>query len=67
VTLAVALVRPAAEAVTVAVPAVAGLKLTLAIPLTALTVDAGLNDPETPDTENVTALVAVVTVFPLAS
>jgi len=43
---------------------VAGVKLEVAIPPLGATGEAGLNEPDTPLTENVTALVAVVAVFP---
>ena len=59
-----ALVRPLADALTVALPTVIGVKLEVAIPPLGATGEAGLNEPDTPITENVTALVAVVAVFP---
>jgi len=63
----VALVSPLADAVMVAVPDVVGVKLLVATPLDGVTGEGGLNDPDTPLAEKVTALVALVTVFPLAS
>jgi hypothetical protein len=59
-----ALVSPVADMVTVALPTVVGVKLEVAIPPLGATGDTGLNEPETPLTENVTAFVAVVDVFP---
>ena len=50
-----------------AVPVVVGVKFDVAIPFTGVTGEAGLNEPATPLTEKVMGLVAVVTVFPLAS
>jgi hypothetical protein len=67
VKVAVALVIPAAVAVMVAVPVVVGAKLHVAIPALATIGDGGVNEPETPLTENVIAFVAVVTVLPAAS
>ena len=64
---AVAPVRPVADAVIVAVPLVVGVKFDAATPLTGVTGDAGLNEPETPVTENVIGFVALATVLPLAS
>jgi hypothetical protein len=51
----------------VAVPAVIGVKLDVALPLADVTGEAGLKEPATPLAEKVTALLAVVTVLPLAS
>ena len=67
VTVAVALAKPAADAVIVAVPAVVAEKLDVAIPAAGATGELGLNVPDTPLTENVIPLVAVVTVLLLAS
>ena len=67
VKVAVALVSPAALAVTVALPVVVGVRLDEAIPALALTGDAGLKVPETPLTAKLTAFVAVPTVLPFAS
>ena len=67
VKLAVALVNPAALAVTVALPSVVGVKLETATPAVGLTGDAGLNEPPTPATAKLIALVAVPTVLPFAS
>jgi hypothetical protein len=64
---AVALVSPAADAVMMAVPVAVGVRLDVAIPPTAVTGEAGLNDPDTPLTEKVTGLEALATVLPLAS
>ena len=64
---ALALVRPAAEAVTVALPAVVGVKLVVATPSVGVTGEAGSKVPETPVKEKVTGLVALVTVFQLES
>ena len=67
VSVALALVNPAAEPVIVAVPDVEGVKLVVAVPLVGVTGDGGLKDPETPLSEKVIGLVAVVAVLPLAS
>ena len=67
VSVALALVNPAAEPVIVAVPDVDGVKLVVAVPLVGVTGDGGLKDPETPLSEKVIGLVAVVAVLPLAS
>ena len=64
VRLAFALLRPVADAVMVALPAVVGVKPEVATPPLGLTGETGSNEPETPVSENVTALVAVVSVFP---
>jgi hypothetical protein len=63
----VALMRPSAETLRVAVPVVLGVNVTDATPAVALTEEAGLNTPDTPLTENRTVLVAVEIFFPLAS
>lgn len=62
-----ALVRPAAETLMVPVPAVLGVKLAVAVPPLALTGVAGSNAPAMPVTPKLIALVALVTVLPLAS
>ena len=62
--LAEPLVSPDAEAVMVALPSDVAVKLEFATPLVGDTGDAGLHDPETPLAENVTGLVALVTVLP---
>ena len=67
VSVALALVNPAAEPVIVAVPDVDGVKLVVAVPLVGVTGDGGLKDRETPLSEKVIGLVAVVAVLPLAS
>ena len=64
---AVALVNPAALTVILAVPIVIGVRLDVAMPALAVTGDAGLKEPETPLTVNVTASLAVPTVWPSAS
>ncbi|MEO8630170.1 MAG: hypothetical protein ABI612_19045 [Betaproteobacteria bacterium] len=67
---AVAPPKPWDDAVMVAVPDVEAVKLVIALPLTGVigvSVDPGLNEPETPRTENVMGLVAVVAVLPAAS
>jgi hypothetical protein len=66
-TIAVSLVRPFAEAVIVAVPAVVAVSAVLAEPPAAVTGEAGLKVPDTPLKVNVTALCAVGTFKPLAS
>lgn len=66
VRLAVALVRPVADAVMVAVPVAVGVTAAVATPFTAAA-DVGLNVPATPAMANETVFVAVVTVLPLAS
>jgi hypothetical protein len=63
---AVALVSPAALAVTVAPPDVDGVKVELAVPPLAAA-EAGMNVPVTPDTEKLTVSLAVVTLFPKLS
>jgi len=63
---AVALVSPAALAVTVALPEVEGVKLDVALPPTAAAA-AGLKVPLTPATEKLTVSVALVTVLPKLS
>ena len=65
-TVAVALVNPVADAVTVAVPAVVGVKFDVATPPVGVTTE-GLNVPETPFIENVIGFVAAATGFPFAS
>ena len=65
--LAEALVRPAAEAMSVALPVVVGVKLDVAFPFVGVTGEAGLKVPDTPLTEKLMALVALVSVLPLAS
>ena len=67
VKVALALVRPVADAVTVARPAVLVVKLDVATPLVGVTGEAGLNVPGNPLTEKVMGLVAVLTVLPYAS
>ena len=64
---ALALLNPAAVTIIVAVPAVVAVKLQVAMPLLGvigLSIEFGLNEPETPLTDKVTGFVAVVTVFP---
>ena len=63
---AIALVSPVADAVTVAVPVVVGVKLEVAIPAVVIG-EAGLKKPEMPLSEKAMGFVAVVTVMPLAS
>jgi hypothetical protein len=63
---ALALLRPDAVAVIVAVPVVEAVKLEEAMPPLAAA-EAGLNEPLTPVTAKLIALVAVLTVLPLAS
>jgi hypothetical protein len=60
-------VSPLAAAVIVAEPELVGVNADVATPLEGVTGEAGENDPGTPATENVTRLVAVVTVLPVAS
>ena len=60
-------VRPVAEAVMVPVPVVVGVNTVAAFPALADTGDGGLNVPDTPEAENVMALVAFCTVLPKAS
>jgi hypothetical protein len=67
INVALALVSPAEDAVTLAVPAVVGVTLDMARPLDGVTGDGGLTEPDTPLRENVTGFVALVTVLPLAS
>ena len=67
VKLVLALVRPLAVTVMVAVPTVVAVTLEVATPAAGVTGEAGLNEPVTPVTANVIAFVAVVTVLPLAS
>jgi hypothetical protein len=55
------------DAVIVAVPDVEAVKLDVAMPPLGVIGEAGLKEPETPLAEKVMALVAVVTVLPLAS
>ena len=64
---ALALVSPVADAVTVAIPAVVVVKLAVATPLVGVTGETGLNVPGNPLAENVIGLVAVLTVLPYAS
>jgi len=66
VALTVAPARPAAEALIVAIPVEVGVKTVVAAPLTAFPTML-LNEPLTPLTENVTALVALNTRPPPAS
>jgi hypothetical protein len=66
VNVAVALVSPVAEAVTVAVPVLVAVKRVVATPFPGVTGEAGLKEPETPLTANVIGLVALVTRLPLA-
>ena len=67
VKVALALVNPMADAITVAVPAVVVVKLDVATPLVGVTGEAGLKVPGNPLTEKVMGLVAVLTVLPYAS
>jgi hypothetical protein len=67
VKVAVALVRPADDAVIVAAPEVDGVKLLVATPALGVMGPGGLKAPDTPLTAKVTGLVADVTVLPLAS
>ena len=67
VSVAVAPVNPAAVTVMLALPVVVGVRLDVATPATAAIGDGGLNVADTPLTENVIALVALVTVLPFAS
>jgi len=67
VNVALTLASPAAVTVTVAVPVVVAARLDVATPLVGATGELGLNVPVTPLTEKVIALLAVPTVFPLAS
>jgi hypothetical protein len=64
VKVAVALVNPVAEAVTVPLPGVVAVKLDCAAPAVGVTGDSGLQEPDTPLAVNVIRVVAVVTVFP---
>ena len=61
---AVALDSPVAAAVMVALPTAVGVNCEVATPLVGATGVAGLKEPAIPLTENVTASVAVITVFP---
>ena len=63
----VALVSPAEETLMLPVPAVLGVKLVTTLPFAGVSGEAGLKAPDTPLTEKATALVALVTVAPLAS
>jgi hypothetical protein len=63
----VALVNPAEDAVTLALPIVLGVKLDDATPPLAATGDAGTKLPDTPTAENEMVLVAPATVLPNAS
>ena len=65
--LALALLRPAADAVMVALPAVLGVKVDDAVPFDGVTGDGGLKEPDTPLTEKVMEFVADNTVVPFAS
>jgi len=67
VNVVLALVSPAAVTVTVAVPVVVAVRLDAATPLVGATAELGLNVPVTPLTEKVIALLALLTVLPLAS
>jgi len=67
VNVALPVVSPVDDAVIVAVPDVEAVKLDVAMPPLGVIGEAGLKEPETPLAEKVTALVAVVTVLPLAS
>ena len=64
---AVALVNPLADAVTVPLPAVVGVRLDVALPPIGDIGEGGLNEPDTPLTEMLIGFVAVVTRLPLAS
>ena len=67
VKVALAVVNPVDDALTVAVPAVVVVKLDVATPLVDVTGEAGLKVPGNPLTEKVMGLVAVLTVLPYAS
>ena len=67
VKVALAPVKPVAEAVMVPLPELTGVKVVDALPPLADTGDGGLNDPDTPVTVKVIALVAFGTVLPNAS
>ena len=67
VNVALPVVSPVDDAVIVAVPDEEAVKLDVAMPPLGVIGEAGLKEPETPLAEKVTALVAVVTVLPLAS
>ena len=67
VKVALAPVKPVAEAVIVPVPELTGVNVVDALPPLAETGDGGLKDPDTPVTVKVIALVAVGTVLPKAS
>jgi hypothetical protein len=67
VKVALAAVKPVAEAVIVPVPAVTGVNVVDALPPLADTGDSGLKDPDTPLAANVIGFVAVCTVLPKAS
>ena len=64
---ALALLSPAAVIVTVAFPTVVGVKLEVATPPIGVTGDVGLKAPDTPLTEKVIGLLAVLTGLPPAS
>ncbi len=64
VNVAVALVNPVAEAVTLPLPGVVAVKLDCATPLAGVTGDSGFQEPDIPLAVNVIAVVAVATVFP---
>ena len=64
---ALAPVKPVAEAVMVPLPELTAVKVVDALPPLAETGDGGLNDPDTPVTVKVIALVALDTVLPAAS
>jgi len=67
VNVALPVVSPVDDAVIVAVPDVEAVKLDVAMPPLGVIGEVGLKEPETPLAEKVMALVAVVTVLPLAS
>ena len=64
---ALALLRPAADAVIVAVPAVLGVKVDDAVPLDGVTGESGLKEPDTPLATKVIGFVALATVLPYLS
>ena len=67
VSVALALVSPAAVTVMVPLPTVVGVKLDDARPPVGATGETRLKVPDTPLTEKVIGLLAVPTVLPLAS
>jgi hypothetical protein len=67
VSVALAAVKPVAEAVMVAVPVVRGVKVVEALPPLAVTGEVGLNAPDTPVTAKLTTFAALDTVLPNAS